>query len=107
MERTMLVRRFAAGAALLAACAWPLPARAAPDAPDVVVLNDGTQLRGTISVEDPKEGVTIVLPGGAVKQIKARDVKRTVYGGGIAGASPPPPAPAPIVAQAAPPPDEA
>lgn len=56
-------------------------------------------MHGAISVEDPKAGVTIVLPNGTVRQIKPSDVKRTVYGGGLGSATAPAPAPA-----AAPPP---
>jgi hypothetical protein len=80
-------------AVLLAA----LPARGG-DVPDTVILNDGSRLRGTISVEDPKEGVTIVLADGSVHTIKPQDVKRVVYGGGIARSAAPAPAPAPAAA---------
>lgn len=61
--------------------------------PDEVVLVDGSRVRGTISVEDPKSGITIVLSNGSVRQIKAAEVKRTVYGGGLGAAATPPLAP--------------
>ena len=57
--------------------------------PDEVVLVDGSRVRGTISVEDPKSGITVVLSDGSVRQIKSADVKRTVYGGGLGAAATP------------------
>lgn len=68
-----------------------LPPAGAPAStgPDEVVLVDGSRVRGTISVEDPKSGITIVLSDGSVRQIKAADVKRTVYGGGLGAAATP------------------
>jgi hypothetical protein len=80
----------------------PPPLGGASTGPDEVVLVDGSRVRGTISVEDPRSGITLVLSDGRVRKIKAADVRRTVYGGGL-GAAAPPAGLAPLAAPPAPP----
>jgi hypothetical protein len=98
-----IVHCFAFFSVLLAALVFVVPARAG-DTPDMVVLVDGSRVQGLISQEDPKQGVTIVLADGSVRQIKAADVRRVVYGGGLAAAPAPPAPPAPPAAPAPAPP---
>src|SRR5687767_15570942 len=75
-------------------------------ADDVVHLKSGGRVRGTVTLQDPTEGVVVLLADGTIKKIPAADVARVDYGdaGAPPVATPAPADPAPAPAPPAPPP---
>lgn len=73
-------------------CVWTASATAlaAEATPDTVHLTNGGRLRGTVSEEDPRTGVKIVLADGSVRSVPAADVRRVEYGSDAASAAPAP-----------------
>lgn len=98
--------KYLASALLSALLLASAPARADDRKPDTVRLTNGGLVRGTVTIEDPAEGVTIVLVDGTTKKIPAKQVKDVEYAAAAtqvpAQPQPPQPAapPAPSVAAA-------
>ena len=88
---------------LLAALMSFSSAAHAADGDDIVLLNNGGRVRGTVIEEDPKNGVRIKLLDGTLKTLTPAEVKEIHYGDQPAAPAPTPaPAPAPAAAWAAP-----
>ncbi len=66
---------------------------------DLVLLNNGGQIRGLVMSEDPKEGVSVRLANGTVRKIPASDIKSVQYAGESVAPkpSPSPSAPVPVL----------
>lgn len=81
-----------AAAALIGLGTVSVPARAEGEAPDRVSLIGGEELHGTVVAIEPEVGVTILLPGGDVREVPWAELDDVE---GHAAAAPAPPAPPP------------
>lgn len=68
-------------APFLVAAALLMPSAAmGDDVPDTVMLTNGGRIRGTVTEEDPQNGVVIRLVDGTFRKLTAKEVKEVQYG---------------------------